>query len=78
MQLYGTVRHELKYAVSPADYLALRSRLRAVMRPDPHAGADGRYTAASTSITRTTWPCARKSTACSGGKNSASDITTTT
>ena len=44
MQLYGTFRHELKYAVSPADYLALRSRLRAVMRPDPHAGADGRYT----------------------------------
>lgn len=44
MQLYGSFRHELKYAVSPADYLALRSRLRAVMQPDPHAGADGRYT----------------------------------
>ena len=36
-------RHELKYCINYADYLALRSRLRPVMKPDPHAGADGRY-----------------------------------
>ena len=44
MELPGTYRHELKYAITPADYLALRQRLRMVMKPDPHAGADGRYT----------------------------------
>lgn len=37
-------RHELKYSVSCADYLALRARLAPVMKPDPHAGGDGRYT----------------------------------
>ena len=37
-------RHELKYGVSYADYLALRARLAPVMSPDPHAGGDGRYT----------------------------------
>lgn len=34
-------RHELKYCVSCGDYLALRSRLRAVMQPDPHVGPGG-------------------------------------
>ncbi len=37
-------RHELKYDIDRAEYLALRQRLRAVMKPDPHAGADGTYT----------------------------------
>ena len=36
-------RHELKYAIPYADYLALRNRLRAVMTTDPHTNADGRY-----------------------------------
>ncbi|MBR5619347.1 MAG: polyphosphate polymerase domain-containing protein [Clostridia bacterium] len=36
-------RHELKYAVRYADYLALRNRLRAVMTSDPHTDADGLY-----------------------------------
>ena len=31
-------RHELKYPIGPADYLAIRQRLRPVMRPDEHAG----------------------------------------
>lgn len=37
-------RHELKYQVDYGSYLALRSRLQAVMRRDPHTGPDGRYT----------------------------------
>ncbi len=36
-------RHEMKYAVSYGEYLAMRSRLRAVMSPDPHASLDGLY-----------------------------------
>lgn len=35
-------RHEWKHPVTYGDMLTLRQRLRAVMRPDPHA-ADGRY-----------------------------------
>ena len=41
--LSGTYRHELKYQTDMSGYLALRSRVRAVMQPDTHAGADGRY-----------------------------------
>lgn len=37
-------RHELKYPVDMGTYLALRQRLRAVMKPDSHAGTDGCYT----------------------------------
>ena len=36
-------RHELKYSISYSDYLAIRGRLRAVMRGDPHADANGLY-----------------------------------
>lgn len=36
-------RHELKYAIPYGDYLALRSRLRAIMTPDPHTMSDGTY-----------------------------------
>jgi len=35
-------RHEWKHEISRSDLIALRQRLRAVMRPDGH-GADGRY-----------------------------------
>ena len=44
MELTGSYRHELKYQISPADHHALRQRLRAVMKRDPHTGADGLYT----------------------------------
>lgn len=44
MELNGAYRHELKYCIGEADYQALRRRLAPVMRPDPHAGADGQYT----------------------------------
>lgn len=36
-------RHELKFAISYSDYLAMRSRLKAVMSPDPHVDSSGRY-----------------------------------
>lgn len=36
-------RHELKYRISYAQYLELKSRLRTVMQSDEHTGADGRY-----------------------------------
>ena len=36
-------RHEWKHEINVSDLIALRQRLRAVARPDPHA-ADGRYT----------------------------------
>ena len=44
MELTGSYRHELKYQISPADHHALRQRLRAVMKRDPHTRADGLYT----------------------------------
>lgn len=40
----GKYRHELKYAVSYADYLAIRQRLRPVMQTDPHTDKNGLYT----------------------------------
>ncbi len=36
-------RHEYKYVISYADYLAVKSRLKHVMTADPHTGPDGRY-----------------------------------
>ena len=36
-------RHELKYSIGYADYLAMRERLKKVMKTDPHVSADGRY-----------------------------------
>ncbi len=36
-------RAELKYFLSYREAALLRERLRGVMRPDPHAGPDGRY-----------------------------------
>ena len=35
-------RHELKHEISPSDLMALRQRLRAVAKPDPHAKG-GKY-----------------------------------
>jgi hypothetical protein len=43
MELTGKYRHELKYHITQADYLALRQRLRPIMKPDPHTGPDGKY-----------------------------------
>ena len=37
-------RHELKYIVSAAQIPLMRSRIAAIMRLDPNAGADGKYT----------------------------------
>lgn len=36
-------RHEYKYLCSPAQLLVERTRLESLLRPDPHAGPDGRY-----------------------------------
>lgn len=36
-------RHELKYAVSYSDYVAIRTRLKAVMTPDPYTFGKGTY-----------------------------------
>lgn len=36
-------RHELKYLITPLDYLLIRERLRSIAEPDPHSGADGTY-----------------------------------
>ena len=35
-------RHEVKLQINPSDRIALRQRLSAVMRPDPHT-IGGRY-----------------------------------
>lgn len=39
-----SLRHELKYDLDYGTYLSLRQRLKAIMKPDPHAGSDGCYT----------------------------------
>ncbi len=36
-------RHELKYVLTPIQYILLQSRLKWVMRPDEHAGESGEY-----------------------------------
>ena len=36
-------RHELKFAISYSDYTALSSRLKKVMKTDPHASENGTY-----------------------------------
>ena len=37
------LRHELKYNIDYLQYQILRKKLAAVLKPDPHAGPDGRY-----------------------------------
>ncbi len=39
----NTYRNELKYQISYSDYLAINQRLRTLMKPDEHVGADGTY-----------------------------------
>jgi len=36
-------RHEFKYLIDYADYLSIKQRLKAVLKPDKHADADGKY-----------------------------------
>lgn len=36
-------RHELKFQINPADYLAIRQRISPLMQKDPHTRADGLY-----------------------------------
>ncbi|MBQ6495933.1 MAG: polyphosphate polymerase domain-containing protein [Firmicutes bacterium] len=41
-------RHEKKFQISLADYLALSQKLKLIMKPDAHTGPDGRYRITST------------------------------
>ena len=43
MDSFKHYRHENKYEISKADYLAMRSRLRRIMSADPHTNEDGLY-----------------------------------
>ena len=43
MEEHKPYRHELKYSISYPDYLTIRGRIKNLMRPDPHAGPDGKY-----------------------------------
>ena len=43
MDMEKHYRHELKYMIPYADYLAMRGRIRSVMTVDPHTTADGTY-----------------------------------
>lgn len=36
-------RHEMKYLVNDAQLACLKSRLNGILKPDPHAGSDGKY-----------------------------------
>ena len=36
-------RHELKYVVTAAELALLENRIKELVRPDAHAGADGMY-----------------------------------
>ena len=43
MEKEARYRHELKYQISRSDYLALRQRLKPVMKQDGHVREDGTY-----------------------------------
>ena len=43
MELQGFYRHELKYQISFADYLAIRQRVLPIMKVDKNTDDDGRY-----------------------------------
>ena len=43
MEQEKNYRHELKYSITFAEYLAIRKRLVAIMSSDPHVNSDGRY-----------------------------------
>ena len=36
-------RHEYKYLCSNSDIVVLSTRIKQIMKPDPHAGASGKY-----------------------------------
>ncbi len=44
MKIPVKYRHELKYKIGYADYLAIRSRIRSVMQLDSHTDSSGHYT----------------------------------
>lgn len=43
VELQGAYRHELKYQINFAEYLAIRQKIRPLMKADNHASEDGRY-----------------------------------
>lgn len=43
LELQGVYRHELKYQINFAEYLAVRKRICPLMKIDNHASTDGRY-----------------------------------
>ena len=43
MELQGFYRHELKYQINFADYLAIRQRILPIMKVDKNTDGDGRY-----------------------------------
>ena len=43
MEKNRNYRHELKFEIPYGEYMAMRTRLRLIMKPDPHVGEDGRY-----------------------------------
>ncbi len=43
MEQVKPYRHEMKFAIPYADYVAMRTRLRRIMTVDPHADASGSY-----------------------------------
>lgn len=43
MEKNRNYRHELKFEIPYGEYVALRTRLRLIMKPDPHVREDGRY-----------------------------------
>ena len=43
MEQQGTYRHELKYQINYAEYLAIRQRIRSLMKLDEHVSTEGNY-----------------------------------
>ena len=43
MEQPANYRHELKFEIPYAEYIAMRWRLKLIMKSDPHTGEDGRY-----------------------------------
>ena len=43
MEQARNYRHELKFEIPYPEYVAMRNRLRLIMKSDPHVGKDGRY-----------------------------------
>ena len=43
MEQPANYRHELKFEIPYAEYIAMRGRLKLIMKSDPHTGEDGRY-----------------------------------